>query len=82
MKRGRKAIGVDMALSDKDTTTFIEYVIGNGSVTIAKIGTFRSVEIKPRTLYHNTGKRIVTTRAYKKLKYEPSSLIKTILNKK
>lgn len=81
MKRGRKIEGIDMTLTDSDTTAFFNTLKEKGSVTVGGIGTFSVVTIKPRTLYHNTAKRTITTEPYNKLKYTPTKMLKTYINK-
>jgi nucleoid DNA-binding protein len=81
MKRGRKTGGIDMALPDGDVTVFIKYIRKNGKVIVGGLGSFEVVEIKPRTLYHNTAKRILTTKKYRKIKFTPSKVLKSIVNK-
>lgn len=80
MKRGKKNKGIDIALSDDDTEAILAHIKEKGTVTIAVLGTFAITNIKPRTLYHNTAKKKITTAGYNKLKYTPSKVIKNLIN--
>ena len=80
MKRGRKQNGIDMALPDGDATVFMKVLKKKGKVAVGGLGVFEIVRIKPRTLYHNTAKRELTTKAYNKIKYTPSKLLKSHVN--
>lgn len=80
MKLGRKPKNIDFSLGDAELLIVMRAIGKKGSVSIAGLGLFEIVEIKPRKLYHNTGKRVITTKAYKKLKYTPSKTIKSLIN--
>ena len=79
MKRGRKENGIDMAIPDGDTTVFLKLLKKKGKVVVGGLGTFEIVKIKPRTLYHNTAKRELTTKAYNKVKYTPTKVLKSLI---
>lgn len=80
MKRGRKQIGIDMALPDTDATTFLKTLKKNGVVNVGGLGLFEIVTMKPRTMYHNTAKRELTTRPYCKVRFTPIGIIKAVVN--
>lgn len=82
MKVGRKEKGVDvdMRLTDSDTNTVINHIRNKGKIIIGGLGTFEVIRIKPKTMYHNTAKKTITTKGHNKLKYTPTSILKTLIN--
>lgn len=80
MKRGRKIAGIDMALPDGDTHVIMGILKDKGEISIGGLGKFQIVNIKSRTLYHNTAKKKIKTKSYNKLKYTPSKLLKAHIN--
>lgn len=80
MKVGRKTKGTDMALPDSDVTAITRFIRKNGKVNIGGLGTFEVIKIKPRTLYHNTAKKTITTKGHNKLKYTPALTLKSFIN--
>lgn len=80
MKAGRKIKNIDIYLQDTDTRAILVNLKKKGSVTINGLGTFKIVFIKPRTLYHNTAKKIITTAGHYKLKYTPTNTLKFFVN--
>lgn len=80
MKRGRKQVGIDMSLTDADSAVFLKLLKKNKAVNVGGLGLFEVVLMKPRTMYHNTAKRELTTRPYCKVRFKPIGIISTVIN--
>jgi nucleoid DNA-binding protein len=80
MKRGKKQLGIDMSLTDTDAVAFLKTLKRNGTVNVGGLGLFEVVKMKPRTMYHNTARRELTTKTYCKIRFTPTGIIKTVVN--
>lgn len=80
MKRGRKPTDTDFSLSDNEINNIFKYLKKEGRVSIGGLGVFEIIKIKPRTLYHNTAKKEITTKGHLKLKYTPTRTLKSYIN--
>ena len=80
MKIGRKIKGVDIALPDSDVSAITRRLKKDGRVCIGGVGSFEVIRIKPRTLYHNTAKKVITTKGHNKIKYTPAKTLKVLVN--
>lgn len=80
MKIGRKIKGVDIPLSDSDISVISKKLKKDGKVVVGGVGSFEVIKIKPRTLYHNTAKKVITTKGHNKIKYTPAKTLKVLVN--
>lgn len=51
------------------------------TVIVSDFGTFSVSKIKSRSLFHNTGKRQITTKAYNRIKFTAIDNVRDLLNK-
>lgn len=80
MKRGRKPKDTDFSLSDNEQKNILTLLKKTGAVSIGGLGRFEIIKIKPRTLFHNTAQKEITTKGHNKLKYTPTKTLKSYIN--